>query len=264
MRNNPPTFKGRFDPEGAQTWVQGMERIFSAMVTSNDQKVSLATHMLAEEVEFWWTNAKGRLETGGEVVTWARFKTEFLKKYFPEDLRTRKEVEFLNLKQGSLYVAEYATKFEELSRFCPYINVEDALVSKCVKFENGLRPEMYQYMCVQEIRDFDTLVHKCHIFDDAGKANMNHYKSMNEKRGKGHVFGKPYNKDKGKKKEVGGGFKPSLANVKCFKCKTFGHYSNDCKKDVSCHKCGKAGHKAFECKNVVKDVTCYNCGETGH
>ena len=111
-----------------------MERIFCAMVTSDDQKVRLATHMLAEEAEFWWTNVKGRLETGGEVVTWGRFKTEFLRKYFPEDLRTRKEVEFLNLKQGSLFVAEYAAKFEELSRFCPYINVKDAMVSKCVKF----------------------------------------------------------------------------------------------------------------------------------
>ena len=42
-----------------------------------------------------------------------RFKSEFLKKYFPEDLRNKKEVEFLNLKQGDLSVAEYAAKFEE-------------------------------------------------------------------------------------------------------------------------------------------------------
>jgi len=69
LRNNLPTFKGRFNPEGAQTWVQGMERIFCAMVTSDYQKVRLATHMLAKEAEFWWTNAKGRLETGEEVVT---------------------------------------------------------------------------------------------------------------------------------------------------------------------------------------------------
>jgi len=33
------------------------------------------------------------------------------------------------------------------------------MVSKCVKFENGLRPEIYQYICFHEIRDFDTLVH---------------------------------------------------------------------------------------------------------
>jgi len=34
MRKNPPTFKGIFDLDGAQTWMQGVERIFHAMVTS--------------------------------------------------------------------------------------------------------------------------------------------------------------------------------------------------------------------------------------
>jgi len=170
-------------------------------------------------------------------------------------------VEFLNLKQGSLSVAEYAAKIEELSRFCPYINVEDAMVSKCVKFESGLRPEIYQYMCVHEIRDFDTLVHKCRMFDDAGKAKVNHYKAVNDKRGKGHGFGKSYNKDNGKKNEAGEGSKPSLADVRCFMCGIFGRYSNDCKKGDNCYKCGQKGHKAFECKTCI---TCFNCGEEGH
>jgi len=241
-----------------------MERIFRAIVTSDDQKVRLATHMLADEAEYWWTNAKGRLETDKEVVTWARFKTKFLRKYFPEDLRTRKEVEFLNLKQGSSSVAEYAAKFEELSRFCPYINVEDAMISKCVKFESGFRPDIYQLLCVQEIRDFDTLVHKCRMFDDAGRARANHYKAQHDKKGKSQGFGKPYNKDKRKKREAGGGSELNAADVRCFKCGTLGHFANDCKKGDSCYKCGKAGHKAFECTNVEKEVTCYNCGDKGH
>jgi len=84
-----------------------------------------------------------------------------------------------------VFVVEYAAKYEELSRFCPYINAEDAIVSKCVKFENGLRPEIYQYICFHEIRDFDTLVHKCHMFDDAGKAKLNYYKVVNDKKGNG-------------------------------------------------------------------------------
>jgi len=183
-------------------------------------------------------NDKGRLEASGEVVTWARFKSEFLRKYFPEDLRTKKEVEFLNLKQENFSVAEYAAKFEELSRFYPYINVEDAMVSKCVKFESGLKPEIYQFMCVQEIRDFDTLVHKCRMFDDAGKARANHYEAMYDKKGKGHGFRKRYNKDKGKKREVGGGFKPSVADVICSKCRTLGHYTSECKKGDNYYKCG--------------------------
>jgi len=120
-----------------------VERIFRFMVTSDDQKLRLATNMLAKEDEFWWTNAKRRLEIGGEVVSWERFKEEFLRKYFPKYLRNKKEVEFLHLKQGNMSVADYVANFEELSKFCPYINVEDAMVSKCVKFESGLQPERF-------------------------------------------------------------------------------------------------------------------------
>jgi len=91
MRNKPPTFKGRFNPEGALTWMEGMERIFRAMVTNDDQKVRLATYMLVEEAEYWWTSTKRRIEASGDAITWVRFKNEFLKKYFPEDLRNKKE-----------------------------------------------------------------------------------------------------------------------------------------------------------------------------
>jgi len=82
MINKPPTFKGMFDPEGALTWKESMERIFRAMVTNDDQKVRLATHMLVEEAEYWWTSTKRRIEAIGEAITWVRFNNEFLKKYF--------------------------------------------------------------------------------------------------------------------------------------------------------------------------------------
>ena len=127
--------------------------------------------------------------------------------------------------------------------------------------KSSLRPEIYQYMCFQEIRDFDTLVQKCCMFNDAGKAKVNHYKAVNDKKGKRHGFGKSYNKDKGKNKVVGGSSKPSVADVICFECGTLGHYSSDYKKGDNCFECGQAGHKTFECK---KDITCYNCGVAGH
>jgi len=31
LRNHPPTFKGRYDPDGAQTWLKEVERIFRVM-----------------------------------------------------------------------------------------------------------------------------------------------------------------------------------------------------------------------------------------
>jgi hypothetical protein len=96
MRNNPPTFKGRYNPDGAQNWLQGIERIFRAMAITNEQKVRLATHMLAEEAEFWWENTRQRLEGAGTVVTWEIFREEFLGKYFPAMCVTRKKLNSLN------------------------------------------------------------------------------------------------------------------------------------------------------------------------
>ena len=100
-----------------------------------------------------------------------------MRKYFPADLRKKKEVKFLQLRQGSMSVVS-AAKFKELSRFCPFINVKGVEVSKCVKFESGLCPEIYRYVSIFEIRDFDTLVNKCHIFDEAGKAKESYDKAV--------------------------------------------------------------------------------------
>ena len=111
MRNHPLTVKGKYDPDGALTWLQGIESVFRAMVTNN-QKLRLAAHMLAEEAKFLWMNACWRLEPGGATVSWTMFKEEFLRKYFPADVRNKKEIEFLYLKRGSMSVAEYAAKFE--------------------------------------------------------------------------------------------------------------------------------------------------------
>ena len=98
QKNNPPTFKGRYDPDGAQTWLREIERIFRGMDYPEAQKVRLGTHMLAEEADDWWISTRQLLRATGEVITWVVFSREFLRKYFPEDVRGKKEIEFLELK----------------------------------------------------------------------------------------------------------------------------------------------------------------------
>ena len=98
LRNHPPTFKGRYDPDGAQSWLKEIERIFLVMQCSEAQMVRFGTHMLAEEADDWWVSVQPILENEGEVVTWAVFRREFLDRYFPEDVRGKKEIEFLELK----------------------------------------------------------------------------------------------------------------------------------------------------------------------
>ena len=48
-----------------------------------------------------------------QEITRPVFMREFLAKYFPEDVKGRNEVEFLEQKQGNMVVGQYAAKFEE-------------------------------------------------------------------------------------------------------------------------------------------------------
>jgi hypothetical protein len=200
LRNHPPTFKGRYDPDGAQTWLKEIERVFRVMQCTDDQKVHFGTHMLAEEADDWWVSLQPTLEHNDAVITWAVFKREFLNRYFPEDVHGRKEIEFLELKQGDMSVTEYATKFVELAQFYPHYTGVNAEFSKCIKFENGLRADIKRAIGYQQIRDFSDLVSRCRIYEDDTKA---HYKIVSENRGKVQQSRpKPYSAptDKGKKK----------------------------------------------------------------
>jgi hypothetical protein len=62
LRNHPPTFKGRCDPDGAQTWLKEVERAFRVMQCTEEQKVRFGTHILAEEADDWWVSLLPTLE----------------------------------------------------------------------------------------------------------------------------------------------------------------------------------------------------------
>ncbi|XP_058772134.1 uncharacterized protein LOC131645962 [Vicia villosa] len=152
------------------------------MTCTDKQKVLFDTHMLFEEDDCWWENTCQRLKVIGRTVTWVNFKIEFLEKYFPADVRSKKKIEFLHLKQGSIIVADYFAKFKEMVRFCPHYNGAEAEGSKCVKFKSGLRLEFNQFIGYQEICRFSVLVNKCKIYDEDRRVRSIHYKSVSEKK----------------------------------------------------------------------------------
>jgi hypothetical protein len=143
------------------------------MQCTKDQKVRFGTHMLAEEVDDWWVSLLPVLEQDGAVVTWAVFRREFLDKYFMEDVRGKKEIEFLELKQGNMSVTEYAANFVELAKSYPHYTAETAEFSKCIKFKNGLHADIKRAISYQKISNFSELVSSRRIYEEDTKA---HYK----------------------------------------------------------------------------------------
>lgn len=198
------------------------------------QKICYGAYMMFEEAKYQWDNARQRFQANGKMITWVVFNESFLEKYFSADVWGRKEVEFFEPKQENMIVADYATKFEELSRFLPYYNGAEAEISKCNKFQNGLCLEIKQFIGYQEIHQFSVLVNTCRIDDEDNHVRFSHYKSVSDKRNGNLNYGKSYGAPyvKGKQmtfdEKTPGGI-GALNSVKCYKCGEFGHHISECK-----------------------------------
>ncbi|XP_058222966.1 uncharacterized protein LOC131332685 [Rhododendron vialii] len=134
-KRRPTTFHGDTNPVVVETWPNEVKMILRTLgITQGRDRVALATYQLKGEARYWWD----LMEATHAIVTMTfdEFETLFLDKYFPTPLRLAKEQEFLNLKQGTMTVTQYAAKFEELSRYAQTaIATED---KKPMRFEWGL------------------------------------------------------------------------------------------------------------------------------
>lgn len=134
-------------------------------------------------------------------ITWVVFRVNFLEKYFYKDLRSKMEIQFLELKLGDSTVAEYATKFENLMNFYLHYKCADAEGSECIKFKSGLRPKIKQGIGYQEILRYSVLGNKCIINDADRRARSYHYQSFSAKKGRDHNRGNLYSASTDKRKQ---------------------------------------------------------------
>lgn len=100
-----PKFEGTLDPMVVETRIMQLEEIFKLIRCSEEQKVFFATFMLKWEVKHWWRATKDTLPFKEEdPITWQSFLETFCDNYFSKSVRDEKEVEFLELTQGSITV----------------------------------------------------------------------------------------------------------------------------------------------------------------
>nr|KYP51943.1 hypothetical protein KK1_026153 [Cajanus cajan]KYP55778.1 hypothetical protein KK1_002003 [Cajanus cajan] len=193
-RNKPSYFDGGYNPEKAELWIKEIEKIFRVMNCPDNQKVNYAVFMLVGEAEYWWDSTRRLLEGGRIIITGEVFRAKLFEKYFPNDVRKAKEIEFIQLKQGNMIVGEYAFKFEELGKYSALFYHPDERM-KCIKFEDGLRPELRKAVGILEISNFPILIHKCRFLEGFDHNKDNRPKSFgpqfNKRR---NNEGKPYDR----------------------------------------------------------------------
>ena len=97
-RLNPPYFKGESQPIIAKHWLRSIEKIFWTIRCEEDEKVNLATFMLEERADVWWSAMLQNLHEDGTIeATSGDFIQLFKSKYISEHVQDKMEQNFLSL-----------------------------------------------------------------------------------------------------------------------------------------------------------------------
>nr|XP_016470291.1 PREDICTED: uncharacterized protein LOC107792581 [Nicotiana tabacum] len=128
-------FEGTTDPTVAEQWIERMQRVFEQLECTNAAKFKYAISLLQKYAYDWWVSVPNEKEKP-PVLTWDDFGKAFRAKYVPHVYCDAKKKEFLNLRQGSMSIAEYQQKFLRLSRYAGV-----ALTWERIDKEEGTRRE---------------------------------------------------------------------------------------------------------------------------
>jgi len=162
LRTRPPTLAVTRDPLEADDWLKATEKKLLIAQCTEREKVLFATHQLYGPASDWW-DAHSASHPNAEAITWDEFKTSFRAHFVPAGLIRLKKREFHDLKQGNLSVAEYLTRFTQLSRYAPEdVNTDD---KKQDLFLNGLHNDIQLQLLNTDYSNFQKLVDKAIIIE---------------------------------------------------------------------------------------------------
>ncbi|XP_052726212.1 uncharacterized protein LOC128194685 [Vigna angularis] len=231
-----------------------MEKIFNAKRCPDENRLAYAKYLLTGEASHWWSSVRAILTDAQQPITWEVFRNKFYEEYFPDSVRFAKEVEFLQLVQGSMSVSEYTNKFKHLVRFNTMATSE---VWQCRKFENGLRSDLKVLISSLCIRTFPAMVERAKVLEK-NMAEAEQQKKQQASRGP--VLSRPnVNRNRtpyarpaqssGSQAMVVAGQANQQVSVRCFQCGG-PHFRSSCPQLVGgkyCTRCKRNGHLENEC-----------------
>ncbi|KAK4477808.1 hypothetical protein RD792_017070 [Penstemon davidsonii] len=234
-----PSFDGQLNPKVFLDWLSDMDHFFAWYDMSEARQVRFAKMKLVGQAKLYWINVERQLERAREepITLWAEMKERLREKYVPLSYHQQLLDKWQSLRQGSMLVTEYISKFEEFMLRC---NVtEDASVTLS-RFRTGLRLELQReliphdvdsleraYQIVIELERYLNLkaasvIKKAspHTMDSRtstlGSKSNSAPKDLN-------AMYPSNNKGKGVSKDAQG-----RGTQKCYKCQGFGHFAAQC------------------------------------
>jgi hypothetical protein len=146
----------------ADDWLKSVEKKLQVVQCNNREIVPLASHQLSGPTADWW-DAYMEAHEEPESINWPEFRAAFRAYHVPQGVIKLKK-EFQGLKQGSISMNEYITKFTQLSR---YVSHEvDTDEKKQEYFLNGLNDGLAYALEARDFENFQGMVNKALVLEN--------------------------------------------------------------------------------------------------
>jgi hypothetical protein len=150
QHTKPLTFSHAVEPMDAYDWLKSIEKNLQVVQCNICERVLLASHQIFGPVTDWW-DASVEAHEEPKSINWPEFRADFRAHHVPQGvIKLKKELQ--DLKQESMSMNEYVTKFTQLSRYAS--NEVDTNEKKYDCFLNGLNDGLAYAL---EARDFENL-----------------------------------------------------------------------------------------------------------
>ncbi|XP_074266796.1 uncharacterized protein LOC141590083 [Silene latifolia] len=235
----PKTYDGKLDPVELENWIRSLDKLFDAIQCPEKWRVEFAVYYLVGQADLWWETVKERKNEEG--FDWTQFNKLMRSKFYPPSLRKEKEEEFNKLKQGTMSVMLYATKFMELSRFAPHMVATKEL--RMNRFERGLgwnlRDRLSTHTCSTYQDMYDKATNAERIINEKDVEQVGNKRKFENDRVNGRNFYKP----------------PNFGKIPY-------NQFQDRNPLPHCARCGRTNHPTSQCR--LLNLRCYECGSPNH
>jgi hypothetical protein len=162
-RTKPPTFSHSVKPMDVDHWLKTIEKKLQVVQCNNREKVLFASHQLVGPTTDWW-DAYVEAHEEPKSINWQEFKNSFHSHPIPLGVMKSKKKEFEDLKQGSMSVTEYVTRFTQLSHYA--LDNMDTDEKKQDWFLNGLNDGLAYALEARDFTNIQDMVDKALVLEN--------------------------------------------------------------------------------------------------
>jgi hypothetical protein len=163
QRTKPPTFSHSVKPMDTDDWLKTIEKKLQVVQCNNHENVLFALHQLEGPAADWW-DAYIEAHDEPETINWQEFSNSLKTHHVSFGMMKLKKKEFEDLKQGSMSVNEYVTRFTQLSRYAP--DDVDTDKKKQDWFLNGLNDGLAYALEARDFINFQDMVDKALVLEN--------------------------------------------------------------------------------------------------